>query len=100
MSEVLELSLRTYQKIEAGNIPQKATMARLTQKLGITELHLVQTGAAALSATPPTKSSLIGDIVKLLVSADQAQLLEILGFIQTGYGKSPIKSTDLGHKSG
>lgn len=41
-AEFLGLPLRTYQKIEAGNVPQRATMKQLTLKLGVSEVELVQ----------------------------------------------------------
>lgn len=42
-AEVLEMSLRTYQELEAGNIPQRKTVAKIVEKLGLkseTELFL------------------------------------------------------------
>jgi transcriptional regulator with XRE-family HTH domain len=34
-AEFLDLSLRTYQELEAGNIPQRKTMSKIVERLGL-----------------------------------------------------------------
>jgi transcriptional regulator with XRE-family HTH domain len=58
MAEFLSLPLSTYQKLESGQVPQRGTMEAITQKLGVSEVSLVQLPGEApppSPVSPPTR---------------------------------------------
>jgi transcriptional regulator with XRE-family HTH domain len=60
MAEFLGLNLRTYQRLEKGTRPQKATMGRVLARLSIPESALFQTvGTGAPEAPSPTAEHLL-----------------------------------------
>jgi transcriptional regulator with XRE-family HTH domain len=70
MAEFLGVPLRTYQKIETGSFPMPATMEAITQRLGVSELAMVQAPGEVppKPAREPTNSELLEEIRGLRAS--------------------------------
>lgn len=62
MAEFLGIPYKTYQKVEQGNLPQKATMAAITKKLGESELSMVQVAGLKAPAAAPELADLMAEL--------------------------------------
>jgi transcriptional regulator with XRE-family HTH domain len=69
-AEQLDLSKRTYQELESGNVPQKKTLLKLVKKLGLaseTPLFLDPDLGAAQSASVGGPHQDLGELIELVM---------------------------------
>jgi transcriptional regulator with XRE-family HTH domain len=96
MAEFLSLPLSTYQKLESGQVPQRGTMEAITQKLGVSEVSLVQLPGEAPPPSPVSpRLAAIGEAVTILCTLNEFELDGVTAFLRGVAGTDAAASAPL-----
>jgi hypothetical protein len=88
------MSLRTYQDLEAGNIPQAKTLQKIVERSGLESETVLFMDPEVLAKADQSKKSrerLLLALIEKTLKLDDNALSVVAGFVETRYGPLDLK---------